>query len=155
MRRAARQEANLLFVLGSWQDLPGELRSVASTASVLFPWGSLLHAAATADPAFVAALLAVSQPGATSELVTAIEPATDAAELRRLGIDGLNAGDIATAWRRHGFEAASIALPADHPYQTSWWRRIRNRPGRLATLTRITLQSDRPGPAPRSEPRSR
>ncbi len=154
MRRAARQEANLLFVLGSWQDLPGELHGVASSVSVLFPWGTLLQAAATSDPAFVAALRAVSQPGATVDLVTAIEPATDASELRRLGLDGLNAGEIAMAWRRHGFEAASIALPDDHPYQTSWWRRIRNRPGRAATLTRITLRSDRPGPAPRSEPRS-
>jgi len=154
MRRAARREANLLFVLGSWQDLPGELGSVASSVSVLFPWGTLLQAAATSDPAFVAALMAVSEPGATFELVTAIEPATDANELRRLGLDGLNAGEIAMAWRRHGFVAASIELPADHPYQTSWWRRIRNRPGRAATLTRITLLSDRPGPAPRSEPRS-
>lgn len=155
MRRAARQEPNLLFVLGSWQDLPGELLGVASSVSVLFPWGTLLQAAATSDPVFVAALRAVSQPGATVEVVTAIDPATDASELRRLGLDGLNPGEIATAWRRHGFEAASIELPDDHPYQTSWWRRIRNRPGRAATLTRITLRSDRPGPAPQSEPHSR
>lgn len=138
-------ESNVCFVLGSWQDLPGELSGVAARVTVLFPWGSLLQAAAIADDTFVDAIRGIAAPGAQLELVTAIDAATDAGELRRLGLDGVEPEGIAEAWRSRGLAVEQAQLAASHPYQTTWWRRIRHRPGRVATLTRVTL----PGPANR------
>ncbi len=138
-------ESNVCFVLGSWQDLPGELSGVAARVTVLFPWGSLLQAAAIADDTFVDAIRGIAAPGAQLELVTAIDAVTDAGELRRLGLDGVEPEGIAEAWRSRGLAVEQAQLAASHPYQTTWWRRIRHRPGRVATLTRVTL----PGPANR------
>lgn len=138
-------ESNVCFVLGSWQDLPGELSGVAARVTVLFPWGSLLQAAAIADDTFLDAIRGIAAPGAQLELVTAIDAATDAGELRRLGLAGLEPERIAEAWRSRGLAVEQTQLAASHPYQTTWWRRIRHRPGRVATLTRVTL----PGPANR------
>jgi hypothetical protein len=143
MRRASPGESNLIFVLGAWQDLPGQLAGLASSVSVLFPWGSLLQAVATADNGFVQALQATAAPAADIEFVTAIQPDADAGELRRLGLGPFSPAALADAWRAHGYAVEQHELPADHAYQTSWWRRIRHRPGRVATLTRVSL----PGPA--------
>lgn len=143
MHRASPGESNLLFVLGSWQDLPGELAGVATSLTVLFPWGSLLQAVATADGGFVRALQATVAPGAEIEFVTAIARAADAGELRRLGLESFSPEAMADAWRARGCTVEQRELPAGHAYQTSWWRRIRHRTGRVATLTRVRL----PGPA--------
>lgn len=144
-RAAGPADANVCYVLGSWQDLPGELSGMAARVTVLFPWGSLLQAAATADDTFLDAIRGIAAPGAQLELLTAIDAVTDAGELRRLGLDGLEPERIAEAWRSRGLAVEQAQLAASHPYQTTWWRRIRHRPGRVATLTRVTL----PGPANR------
>lgn len=151
---AARAESNLLFVLGSWQDLPGELAGVASRISVLFPWGSLLQAAATADGAFATALGALSTGATSVEIVTAIEPSTDSGELRRLQLESFSPPAMAEALRGRGFTVAQTQLGPDHEYQTSWWRRIRHRPGRVATVTRLTLPGSA-SPLPAETPHSR
>lgn len=151
MHRFAPADSNLLFVLGSWQNLPGELAGMASSVSVLFPWGSLLHAVATADEGFVRALEATALPGADLELVTAVEGAADAGELRRLGLEASAPVAMAEAWRAAGCTVEQLELPADHGYQTTWWRRIRHGRGRTATLTRVTL----PDPRSRRSPTPR
>lgn len=151
--RGSPAAPNPVFLLGAWGNLPGPL-TAASRITVLFPWGSLLQAVATANPELVERLRAVAAPDARIEIVTAIEPATDRSELRRLGLDRFTPAAMATAWREHGLAVEQTPLGPDHPYQTTWWRRIRRTPGRTATLTRVTL----PGLAPlarRGQQRSR
>lgn len=144
---------NPVFLLGAWGNLPGPL-TAASRITVLFPWGSLLQAVATANPELVDRLRAVAAPDARLEIVTAIEPATDRSELRRLSLDGFTPEAMATAWRERGFAVEQTALDPSHAYQTTWWRRIRHTPGRTATLTQVTLPGQAP-PVRRGQRRSR
>lgn len=137
-RRAAKQP-NACFVLGSLDDLPGPFAGRADSLSILFPWGTLLQAVARADGEALAKLTALCRPGATIEVVTAIEAAADATELARLGLTGFEPEAMLAAWRCAGFRATLEALPPDHAYQTTWWRKIRQRPGRVAVRLRATV----------------
>jgi hypothetical protein len=101
----------------------------------LFPWGSLLRAVVAPERDQLARISRLCAPGARIEVVTAIEPAADAGELRRLGLEGLSLEAIAQGWCGAGFrDVALAALDNDHPYQTTWWRKIRQRNGRTAVL---------------------
>jgi len=100
---------------------------------VLFPWGSLLKAVAGGEPASLCNLQALCKPGADVEVVTAIDAVADAGELARLGMHGFDIEQMREAWQAAGFcDVETAALPADHSYQTTWWRRIRQRQGRTA-----------------------
>ena len=109
------------------------LAGVAASVSVLFPWGSLLRAMAGGDSQALRNLAALCAPGATVELVTAIDAEADAGELKRLGISRFSPERMASAWRDAGFRGVDLAtLPPDHAYQTTWWRKIRQRESRTA-----------------------
>ena len=101
---------------------------MADSVSVLFPWGSLLRAVAGGDPAELANLRSVCTPGAEIEVVTALDAMADSGELARLGMAEFSFERMAAAWRAAGFEDVAVCeLPADHAYQTTWWRKIRQR----------------------------
>ncbi len=101
----------------------------------MFPWGSLLRAVVAPERDQLARISRLCAPGARIEVVTAIEPAADAGELRRLGLEGLSLEATAQGWCDAGFrDVALAALDNDHPYQTTWWRKIRQRNGRTAVL---------------------
>lgn|GEM_PF-4665384 len=96
--------------------------------TVLFPWGTLLRAVLGGEARDLQRLLALCQPGGVVEVVTAIDAEADAAELERLGLGTLDFTAVARAWAAAGFaEVAVGSLPVDHPYQTTWWKRIRQR----------------------------
>jgi 16S rRNA (adenine(1408)-N(1))-methyltransferase len=134
-RRAAKLP-NALFVLGSLDELPEPFAGTASSLTVLFPWGSLLQAVASGDEGGLRKLAACCRPGATIEVVTAIDAAADAGELARLGLSGFEPDAMLAAWGCAGFDAALEVLPSAHPYQTTWWRKIRRRPARVASRLR-------------------
>ena len=101
--------------------------------SILFPWGSLLQAVLRPEPRFLNALAELCRGGASLDVVTAVHPEADASELARLGLTGCTLEVAADGWRRAGFTAVRVEpLPAEHPYQTTWWRKIRQREGRVA-----------------------
>ena len=130
-RRAAAR-GNVRFVLGSLDSLPGVFAGRADSVSILFPWGSLLQAVASAEPEQLAKIAGTCRSSATIEVVTAIEPAADTTELARLGLGGFSVEAMLAGWRAQGFLAELEELPAGHAYQTTWWRKIRSRPGRTA-----------------------
>ena len=130
--------------------MPGPFEGVASSLTVLFPWGSLLQAVATAEPEGLARIRALCRPGATIDVVTAIDPVTDAAELARLGISDFDLELVAKLWRETGFECVeTMPLGAEHPYQTTWWRKIRQREGRVAA--RLSVKCPSPDAAGEAE----
>lgn len=59
---------NMLFVIASAQDLPGEFNGLFSQVTINFPWGSLLESLLTGDPSLMRGLLSVSRPGAQIEI---------------------------------------------------------------------------------------
>ncbi len=130
---------NAMFLLGSAEDLPGPLAGLATSVSVLFPWGSLLRAAARPDEGFGERLAALCQPGATVEIVYSFD-ARDAAEIERLGLSGIGPADVVAAWEGSGFAAGSVeTLCAGEikAYPTTWARKLST--GSERTATRIVL----------------
>ena len=91
------------------------------------------------DPEFLARLRATCAEGARIEVVTAVHPEADASELARLGLAGCTLQAALAEWRCAGFEACVEPLPPDHDYQTTWWRKIRQREGRIAWSLTATL----------------
>src|SRR5688572_11197679 len=64
-RKPARGGApNALFVQAAVESLPAELDGVADEVHVHFPWGSLLRAVATGDPAALRGLRRLCAPNA-------------------------------------------------------------------------------------------
>jgi len=59
---------NLLFVIASAQDLPGELEGLFSHVTINFPWGSLLESLLAGDPGLLQGLLSISRPEAQIEI---------------------------------------------------------------------------------------
>lgn len=81
---------NVLFIQAAIEDLPSELDGVADEVHVHFPWGSLLRAFATGDPAVLRNVCRICAPGALLELVIAIDPERDRSEIERLGLSPLS-----------------------------------------------------------------
>ena len=59
---------NLLFVIASAQELPGELYGLISHLAINFPWGSLLGSLLSGDPGLMCGLKSVSRPNALLKL---------------------------------------------------------------------------------------
>lgn len=67
-RPRTRQE-NLLFAVGSVEQMPAELRGVADRVYVILPWGSLMRGLMLADGDVLRNLAEIGQPGARFEIV--------------------------------------------------------------------------------------
>jgi len=59
---------NLLFVIASAQELPGELHGLISHVTINFPWGSLLESLLADDPRLVCGLKSISRTRASLDL---------------------------------------------------------------------------------------
>ena len=69
VRRHSRAKLpNMLFVIASAQELPGEFCHLFSQVTINFPWGSLLEGLLAGDPALMNGLAFVTKPGAQVEI---------------------------------------------------------------------------------------
>jgi 16S rRNA (adenine(1408)-N(1))-methyltransferase len=123
---------NVLFIQAAVEDLPPELDGVADEIHAHFPWGSLLRALATGDEVVLRNLRRVCAPDAWLEVVIALDPERDHAEIERLGISPLSLEFMETTliprYRTAGFEMVehgSLPPSAWPQLQTSWARRLR------------------------------
>lgn len=123
---------NVLFIQARVEDLPTELDGVADEVHAHFPWGSLLRALALGDEAALRNLRRVCAPGAWLEVVIALDPERDRAEIERLGLSPLSLEFLETTliprYRAAGFEVVEYGSlpPSEWPQlQTSWAKRLR------------------------------
>lgn len=113
---------NMLFVIASAQDLPGELGGLASHVTINFPWGSLLESLLTDDAGLMQGLRSVSRPGAQ------IEVRLNGGALAEAG-PGLETGaeTIYENLKRHGWKLRS-PCPMDgralQSFPTTWAKRL-------------------------------
>lgn len=128
---------NVLFLQAAIEDLPEEPAGAADEIHIHFPWGSLLRAVASGEPAMLHNLRRLCAPGALLEVIIGADPERDAAELERLNIHSLSVSIVdsllAPAYAEAGFEITerSECLPTDWPdLQTSWAKRLSNNPNR-------------------------
>ena len=139
-RRAARRHlSNALLVAADALSLPDELAGFADLVTIYFPWGSLLHAAALADPRLTRLLA----PGRRLSLLLSASAADAAA-----GLAELDAERLARAYRRAGMRlvtSRAASLEDATRAHSSWGKRLLRNPlpGREAWL----LEADAPASA--------
>jgi 16S rRNA (adenine(1408)-N(1))-methyltransferase len=128
---------NVLFVQAAVESLPSELDGVADEVHVHFPWGSLLRAVVAGDAGVLRGLRRICAAGALLEVVVALHPERDHAELQRLGLGLLSLEYIdsvlAPRYRDAGFEVRERGVLADPEcagLKTAWASRLRASAGR-------------------------
>jgi len=100
--------ANAVFVVAAAESLPAALDGIATSLSVHFPWGSLLHGLLCADPIMLAGIQRVTRPGATVTLLLSVTERDHVAGLASF------AGD-AVARIRRCYAARGLALTEGRP----------------------------------------
>lgn len=130
---------NVLFVEAAVENLPEELDGVADEVYVQFPWGSLLRAVAAGDTKVLRGIRRICAPGAALGVVVSLDPARDAAEMRRLSLPAMSLDHIdrvlAPRYREAGFEIRERAeLDRWNPsgLGSSWARRLSGSSARVA-----------------------
>jgi 16S rRNA (adenine(1408)-N(1))-methyltransferase len=128
---------NALFIQAAVEALPPELDGVADEIHVHFPWGSLLRAVATGDETALVAMRRACAPDALLEVVIALDPERDRAEIERLALSPLTPEFLETTlfprYRAAGFDILEFGTPplSDWPQlRTSWAQRLRGNAGR-------------------------
>lgn len=128
---------NVLFIQAAVESLPAELDGVADEVHVHFPWGSLLGAAATGDEAILRNLRRICAPDAWLEVVIALDPERDRAEIERLKLAPLSPEFLETTliprYRTAGFDVVEYGTPPPSEWpqlHTSWAQRLRGNAGR-------------------------
>jgi 16S rRNA (adenine(1408)-N(1))-methyltransferase len=123
---------NVLFIQAAVEDLPPELDGVADEIHAHFPWGSLSRALALGDEEVLRNLRRVSAPEAWLEVVIALDPERDRAEIERLGLSPLSLEflekTLIPRYRAAGFDVVEYGSmpPSEWPQlQTSWAKRLR------------------------------
>lgn len=137
---------NVLFLQAAVEALPEELDGVADEVHVHFPWGSLLRAVATGDETILPGLRRICAPQAWLEIVIALDPERDRAEMARLGVEALSLEFLETTlrarYRAAGFDVVEYGVldAAQWPQlQTSWAQRLQGNSGR--TLSYLIAQA--------------
>lgn len=137
---------NALFVQASAESLPYELSGLANQIHIIFPWGSLLHAVATADETVIRDLRCIAAPDCALEIILGIDAERDKTEIQRLGIPALTENYFRTtlipAYRALGFGyLRHHYLGADEwrKIETSWAKKLLGGSGR--TVTRLLFRA--------------
>lgn len=124
-----RRLSNLLFVQAAVERLPPELVRQATRLTVNFPWGSLLRAVAAPEPALLAAIAALGQPGAALTLLVNMTTFDDAAYCAKLALPCppvFTSEDCTrTAYAEAGLRVRRFEADAGElPYRTNWGQRL-------------------------------
>ena len=152
-RRAARPLrkgglANVLYLVGPAEELPGPLSGTAHELIVCLPWGSLLRGVARPEPAMLRALAATLRPAGRLELLLSLTEVDVAMGLAPL--DEATLSRLAGAYAAVGLVVTDVrpATLADvDRLSSSWARRLgiaRRRPAWLLGFTRQALAASGP-----------
>lgn len=126
--RGARRLANAWFAVESAEALPGPLANVASTVTIVMPWGSLLRGVLGLDAAVLDGIASIVAPGGRVEILVSVTPKDAVEGLASLDRDAEAA--IANAWAAAGFALVSMrpATAGDlRETRSSWARRLGDR----------------------------
>lgn len=128
---------NLISVQAAVEELPGDLGNTADEVHIHFPWGSLLKAIASGDPAVLAGIRRICRAGALLEVVIGLDPGRDQSEIARLELEPVTdrfiRGELSERFSRAGFlvtECGEVAPAAWSKLCTSWARKLQTSPGR-------------------------
>ena len=128
-RKAVRGDVgNLLFVRAAAEALPEELAGLATSLTILLPWGSLLRAVAGPEAAVLAGVRRLAAPRAALLVVMGYDADRDpttAETLPPLTRERL-VGEVVPAYREAGFamRAAPVTLADLRDLGTTWASRL-------------------------------
>lgn len=121
---------NLIYVHAGIETLPEELYGIASTLTILLPWGSLLKAAAGQDLALLKNISKLCRPKANIRVILGYQPSADPKVIEGLGLplltpDYLNTA-LSKAYRQAGFlvEWHYLAKDTLKTLETTWAKKL-------------------------------
>lgn len=104
---------NCLFVLGSIEHFPTELKGVADSVYVILPWGTLLKALIAAEQAVLDLLNSLFRNSGFIQLIFGYSQDAEPGEVSRLGLEKLNLNYIyekmVPAFIHSGFKVGCVA----------------------------------------------
>ncbi len=128
---------NCLFIVGSIEFLPDELKNIANSLTIILPWGSLLQAIVNVDTVVFTKITDMLKPESTPgekqiEIIFGYSQDAEPTEVKRLGIDKLDTTYIyekmVPALTTLGFkiECVKNVTKADlNDFETSWSKKLR------------------------------
>lgn len=100
---------NTLFVLGSIEIPPKELKSIADTVHVNFPWGSLLGNIVNTNPQAIKNISNLIKPRGELKIIIGYSHKAEPTEVERLNLDKIN-GDYIKEEISPAFEKENLKL---------------------------------------------
>jgi 16S rRNA (adenine(1408)-N(1))-methyltransferase len=126
VRSASRGGApNVSFVAAALEELPGPLAGFADEASVVLPWGSLMHGVLAADETTIGRLVGLLKPVGALELLVSVAEGDVAADSPP--IDESAARSLAHAYADRGLTVEEVRLAEETDIDrlgSSWGRRL-------------------------------
>jgi len=126
--------ANVLYVVGSVERVPDELRGIAGEMYVTLPWGSLMRGIILAEPAVLDGLASLAKDGAALHIVLNTRIFDEPAPVEARGLPELTPEyareTLAPAYAQHGIEIIGArSMDADEvaALPTTWAKRLSHR----------------------------
>ncbi len=131
-KKALRSKlANVLYVVGSVEQLPTELFGIADQVQILFPWGALLGLVVSLDPVITTAIKNLLKPQGTLSLTFGYSLETEPNEFSRLQLPEVNAtyinSQLIPFYKSHGFdlqENRQLTKQEIKNIQSSWSKKL-------------------------------
>lgn len=137
---------NALFVQSAVEDLPSELKGIASEVYVNFPWGSLLSAVAGGDRSALINVRLICSSGALLKVTFGLDPERDRTEIKRLDLPILSSdytdSTLAEHYRKAGFEIIVRETLKNSDWsklETTWAKRLKE--NRHRSVVRILARA--------------
>lgn len=128
---------NALFVPASISQLPEELYERANQVFINFPWGSLLHAIATADENALQEVCKIMKNGASLDIIFGYDVHTDTSEIQRLQLPDLTEAylnaELIPGFELLGFtntKCIHLNTGKLQNYPSTWAKKLRERTNR-------------------------
>ncbi len=113
---------NLLFAICEAQSLPWELTGMASRLTINFPWGSLLSALLSGEPALMRGLASISNPQASLEIRLNAGALAEAGAALDTGTACVRDRLMQAGWLMEPPQSISLAVLRSLP--STWARRL-------------------------------
>jgi hypothetical protein len=120
---------NILYVVAAAEALPQELNGLISEVTILFPWGSLLKAVASADERFLENLRQVMVKNASLRIVFSLEDKIEKKVMENLGLSSISKESLdklCLAYARLGFAMKWRFIAQDElkSFESTWAKRL-------------------------------
>ena len=143
---------NALFVVAPVESLPDELRGLADTITINYPWGSLLAALARPDDHILQSIVSMAKPGATLTALLNYSVFQDSDYVERLGLPELDEDYVRSVlvnkYRSAGLDIQRFEfLTREVPHRTSWGQSLILGGGRETLIIEATVTTSSEGDA--------